>query len=631
MGRLAPGTRLGADLTLVELLGTGGLAETWLARDHARGVVVAKVLGPGGGEEPRALLEREFQLASRLEHPAIVRVLGFVREDDRAWLTQERMPGGDARRLRGGPPADVVRALLPVVDALQHAHARGIVHRDLKPSNILLDGKGRGRLADFGLAAILPAGPTASAVVGGGSRGSLSPQQLAGDAPDPADDVYGLGALLYDLLSGQPPFWPDFDVERVRREAPAALPAHVPRRLAELVAAMLAKRREDRPGLAEVQEALRDAVAEPPSPPRSRPEVGLQPPPRAESVIRPVPFPNDSPRFPRLARPARSVSPSVVTLIGVLVTVAVVVFGFLPRWVANRPRPAAVESPAPVEPTSSAEPPTASSPATPEAIEPSPSRAPRPPDRTGPAIRSEAVPPVAKAPETDWTRAMSEGHAALDRGEFAEARAAFSRAEAARPGTPSAADGLARAEEGLKTEALSLHEARGAAAEAREDWRGALVEYDAALKLEPQVAFAVGGRSRSLRRAELDERLGVFLKRPERLSAEAVAREAELTLDKARDAVPSGRRLQEQVASLERLLREARTPVEVRLQSDGLTDVTVLRVGALGAFREKSLTLRPGSYVVMGKRSGYRDARKTLVVTHAQSPPPLLIRCDEAL
>lgn len=579
MGR--PGTRLGADLTLVEPLGKGGRGEAWLVRDRARGMVVAKVLGPAAGEERRALLEREWNLARRLEHPAIVRVLGFGREGDLAWLTQEHVPGGDARRLRGGAPADVVRAILPVIDALEHAHALGVVHRDIKASNVLLDGEGRGRLADFGLAAAVPAGPAAA----------------ADEPPHPADDVYGLGTLLYDLL----------------------LAAPVPKRLAELVSAMLAKRREERPGLADVRNVLRESLTELARPPRSRPDIALHPPPRPGSVIVPP------------ARAARYAVAPTVALFGVLAVAAVGVFAFLPRWMASRPRPAAVES-ARIEPAPSTEPP-----ASPRATSDTPEASiPRPPgprgSRPATATARPEAPPLAEPPgETDWTRAMSEGLAALDRGEFAEARAAFTRAEAARPGTSSAADGLARAEEGQKAESLSLHRTRGESAEGREDWRGALVEYDAALKLEPRVAFALEGRARSVPRAELDELLAAYLKRPGRLSTEAVAREADLALDRARDATPAGPRLQEQIAFLERLLREARTPVEVHLLSDGLTEVVVLRVGALGTFHEKALALRPGSYVVLGKRRGYRDARKTLLVPPAQSPPPLVVRCDEAL
>jgi hypothetical protein len=85
------------------------------------------------------------------------------------------------------------------------------------------------------------------------------------------------------------------------------------------------------------------------------------------------------------------------------------------------------------------------------------------------------------------------------------------------------------------------------------------------------------------------------------------------------------------VAAQERALIQARTPVPVRLLSDGRTEVVVLRVGRLGAFREKALDLRPGSYVVVGSRRGYRDARRTLVVEPGRSPEPLLVRCDEAL
>jgi tetratricopeptide (TPR) repeat protein len=226
---------------------------------------------------------------------------------------------------------------------------------------------------------------------------------------------------------------------------------------------------------------------------------------------------------------------------------------------------------------------------------------------------------------------MSEGLAALERGTLAEAEAAFARAEAARPGTRVVADAVKRVEEARKTDGLSRHRARAQAAEAGEDWRGAVVEYDAALKLDPQVAFALEGRARCVPRAELDEMLASYLQRPERLSAEAVAREAEAALDRAREAEPAGPRLQQQRAALERLLRDARTPVEVSLLSDGLTEVVILRVGTLGTFRDKKLSLRPGSYVVLGRRRGYRDARKTLVVSPARTPPPLDVRCDEAL
>jgi hypothetical protein len=151
--------------------------------------------------------------------------------------------------------------------------------------------------------------------------------------------------------------------------------------------------------------------------------------------------------------------------------------------------------------------------------------------------------------------------------------------------------------------------------------RAALAEHDAALRLKPHVAFALEGRERAVQRAELDERVEGYLKRADRLGTEAIAREAS----------PRGPRLERQVAALDRALALARTPVPVRLLSDGRTEVVVLRVGRLDAFREKALELRPGSYVVVGSRRGCRDARRTLVVEPGRSPEPLFVRCDEAL
>lgn len=672
MGRLAPGARLGAGLVLVDRIGKGGLGEVWLARDDVRGTVVAKVLSSGASPELGALLDREARVAAALQHPAIVRVHGSGHDGERAWLVMEHVAGGDARRLRGASSDEVARALLPLVDALEHAHAKGVVHRDIKASNVLLDAGGRALLSDFGLAALLSPGAPGEPV-GGGSKGSMSPQQLDGEAPNPADDVYGLGALLYDLLAGQPPFWPDFDPRRTREEAPAPLGARVPLPLRELVARMLAKRREERPGLDEVRSALSLALppeqppipagprrvpdVPPPAPPlpsgaatRARPGVAFVPPPRADALVAPAPLPKAAVRA--AGRASRSNPAFVAGLFGTLSAATAVVFLVLPRWVADRPSgsaapPAAAPAPRSDAPAASAGastattgPPAAgSSSATPEAgaegpargsaEEPERARAARVDGATaGRAAAAQAVPDVAAAA---WSEAVSEGLSALDRGDLALAKAAFARAEVARPATRAVADGMARVEEGLRAQALASHREKAAAAEGREDWRGAATEYDAALRIDPQLAFAVAGRERALARARLDEQLRGYLERPDRLSAEAVAREAEAALEQARETPRPGPRLAQQVTVLENRLVEARTPVAVPLQSDGLTEVSVLRVGPLGTFREKTVPLRPGSYVVVGKRAGYRDARRTLVVAPGGSPAPLLVRCEEAL
>jgi hypothetical protein len=352
----------------------------------------------------------------------------------------------------------------------------------------------------------------------------------------------------------------------------------------------------------------------------------LRPPPRAA-------VPAAGARASSSTRRQRAaVAPAVVLLAG-LAAAGAFVFVVLPKWVASRPRPAAENPPAaPAATPAPAAAPTAAPRETAAAAPaaPAPTPAARAPRREAPARAAVPAPAATPPGEAEWSRGVSEGLAALERGAYAEAEGAFARAEAARPGTSAVADAMKRVEEGRRVQALARHRARGEAAEAREDWRGALVEYDAALALDPQVAFAVAGRARSLPRAELDQRLASYLQRPERLQAEAVAREAERVLEQAAGG-SFGPRLEQQRAALERLLREARTPVDVSLVSDGQTEVVVLRVGPLGTFREKSVRLRPGSYVVVGKRAGYRDTRKTLLVSPTRTPPPLDVRCDEAL
>jgi tetratricopeptide (TPR) repeat protein len=396
---------------------------------------------------------------------------------------------------------------------------------------------------------------------------------------------------------------------------------------------MLAKRREERPSLVAVRQALLASLAPPTE--RARPDVVLQPPPRVEALVAPgAPPAAGAAAGAARSRPARASAAPAVALFAGLGLAALAVFVLLPRWVASRPRPAVVAASAPAPPTvapAPASPPETREPDPPTDATAEPRLTPAPPAREDRRAAPEPPPPAADPAEDRWSAAISEGLAALDRGEFASAKAAFASAEAARPGTPSVADGLARAEEGLKTQALASHRAAALVAEAREDWRTAVGEYDAALRIDPQVAFAVSGRERSGARAELDARLQGYLQRPDRLSAEAVAREAEEALDRAREASPAGQRLAQQIASLEVRLKEAHTPVDVRLESDGLTEVSVLRVGSLGTFREKSIPLKPGSYVVVGKRPGYRDARRTLVVAPGKSPEPLRVRCDEVL
>src|SRR6266853_1970603 len=362
-----------ARYTLRERLGTGGQGEVWRAHDPQRGTDIAlKILHPAAGSSATAwtVLVHEYQSASRLDHPGILKVFAPETGDGALLLPMELAPGGDLRRLRGAGYLAVVPVLLEIAQALEHAHERGVIHRDLKPANVLFDARGHAKLADFGASCqVLDAGSEIPRTL---SPFSASPQQLRGEPPAPADDVYGLGALAYELLSRYPPHYPNFDAQRVQREpVPPLEPAEqMPPQLGSLVSRMLAKDANERPAsmreiIDELDAALNDTLtfdfetAEPPrdaepanptgppdEPPAALPSVSpLSPPLRA-----PAPRGSDGraweelrqtviPQLPRL-EPMRSHAPRVLLALAGLAAVALAAFFWLPRY-ARLPSPPA--------------------------------------------------------------------------------------------------------------------------------------------------------------------------------------------------------------------------------------------------------------------------------------------------
>lgn len=278
---LEKGAQLCGRFTLIERVGTGGQGEVWRAHDETRHEDVAlKVLHPEVARSPEAWesLRHEYAVAQRLGHPGIVEIAEPVRDDD-ATVLPMTLATGDLRRLRGEPYTRIVPALLEIARALEHAHSRGVIHRDLKPSNVLIDVEGHINVSDFGVAALDGAVPNR----GIGSPFSASPQQIEGEPPQPADDIYGLGALAYELLSGYPPYYPNFEPRAViGAPVPELLPIHpAPPRLVHLVMRMLAKDPAERPqSMGDVQEelhaALQDTVSTGPDDDATPIEIGAE-------------------------------------------------------------------------------------------------------------------------------------------------------------------------------------------------------------------------------------------------------------------------------------------------------------------------------------------------------------------
>ena len=260
-------------------LGEGGRKRVYHARDTAedRDVAVAVFETEGVEETVLARARREAQAMGRLgEHPHIVSVYDTGEEAGRPYIVSRYLPGGDVEgQLEAHPdrrlPVDrAVRIAVDVCRALEHAHARGIVHRDIKPVNVWLDENESARLGDFGLAATDRRSREAVEGMLVGTVAYLPPEQALGRASDPRSDLYSLGALLYEMLAGQPPFDGDDAVAIISQHlnaepvAPSRHRSEVPRALDEVVLRLLAKSPDERPESAAVARAQLESAAEAP-------------------------------------------------------------------------------------------------------------------------------------------------------------------------------------------------------------------------------------------------------------------------------------------------------------------------------------------------------------------------------
>jgi serine/threonine-protein kinase len=201
------------EFELLDVLGSGGMGVVYKARQRSPERLVALKLALAGkfaSEEERSRFAAEAKMAARLNHAGIVQVYDVGECDGQVFFSMQFIEGTTlARRVADGPlpPREAARIVAVVARAVQHAHDNGVVHRDLKPSNVLLDVDGQPHVTDFGLARRVEGGESLTrtgAIVGTPSY--MAPEQAEGKRATPATDVYSLGAVLYQLLTGKPPF-----------------------------------------------------------------------------------------------------------------------------------------------------------------------------------------------------------------------------------------------------------------------------------------------------------------------------------------------------------------------------------------------------------------------------------------
>ena len=241
---------LGGRYVLGEVLGAAGMATVWRARDEVLGREVAvKVLSAQYAADPGFLarFEREARHAAGLSHPRLVTVFDSGVDGRTPFIVMELVAGRTLRQVldQAGmlPAAEAVRIAAAVCEALQVAHAAGLVHRDITPANIVLAG-GQVKVLDFGIARA--EGGTGTAVVLG-TAAYLSPEQASGRPAGPQADLYALGCVLFEMLTGTPPFAADSAVGLAYRHVhddpgpPSARRPGLPARLDQITARLLAK------------------------------------------------------------------------------------------------------------------------------------------------------------------------------------------------------------------------------------------------------------------------------------------------------------------------------------------------------------------------------------------------------
>ena len=203
------------DYELLEQIGRGGQGVVFRARQKSLNRIVAlKVIGLGqwATEAHLKRFRLEAEAAARLEHPGIVPIHEVGERDGSCYFSMKFVEGGQLDEVARREPMSIrqaVELIAKVARTVHYAHEHGILHRDIKPGNILLDAKGEPHLTDFGLARLVESESTVTRTVEVlGTPSYMAPEQAAGNnaAVSSVTDVYGLGAVLYQLLTGQPPF-----------------------------------------------------------------------------------------------------------------------------------------------------------------------------------------------------------------------------------------------------------------------------------------------------------------------------------------------------------------------------------------------------------------------------------------
>jgi tetratricopeptide (TPR) repeat protein len=233
--------------------------------------------------------------------------------------------------------------------------------------------------------------------------------------------------------------------------------------------------------------------------------------------------------------------------------------------------------------------------------------------------------------DRDFGKQMSLGYAAINDQQYDKAIKAFASASAIKPNADDAKTALTQARNEKTQADIQGYMQAAEQLEQTEQWQEALDNYNKALALDGNLVAARVGAIRTGARADVDKKLQETIDAPERLTTVSVHQEFSEYLVRTKAIPNPGPRLQQQIQQLEAALHRALQPVQIQLLSDNQTEVSVYRVGDLGLFAEKALTLKPGTYTVVGRRDGYRDVRQEFTVSLDTNQSAITIQCVEKI
>lgn len=233
--------------------------------------------------------------------------------------------------------------------------------------------------------------------------------------------------------------------------------------------------------------------------------------------------------------------------------------------------------------------------------------------------------------ENEFSQIMSSGYLLLQAGEQEQAIAAFHRASRLGIKQDEAQAAINQTENEIANTEINRLSGLVTTAQQNEQWQEAVDQYDNVLAIDSNLLFAINGRDYADKRARLDRLLVEAVDNPERFSDDEVFEETRISYFIGRDIENPGPRLTEQLDELEAFLEYSLVPIDISFRSDNETEVTLLRIEDLGMFEQTSLSLKPGRYVAIGKRSGYREVREEFTVGFGLTPESVVVQCDEPI